>query len=354
MRKKITVLIAALAMAFALVVAGGAVAPVDTPLGPTAASALGKVKCDVLPNGAEDNSDVAISTQELDPIVYHNHDNNDPSEAPHPHNHDFFGSRAVPAFGSGSDYGLIRQYLGGDGADATSCRVNFDTAGYWAPVLKYKSGPKAGQRVPVQQFTAYYRGFAGQTKHAGTQALPAGARLVASDMQGYGLSGWTCGQNSTVTGGLNYIPDCSGEDGSPGNTLTAHINFPSCWNGVAPNHGGDPGNPVTYDGDYGDTRDNNYGNTALGPKTSKDFVYPANKTSCPASHPIEVTQLRETVQYEYVGNGTDVELSSDHGATPGSTYHADFWNTWDQTRFAAFIKKCVQGQTSTYTGSCDP
>jgi hypothetical protein len=38
----------------------------------------------------------------------------------------------------------------------------------------------------------------------------------------------------------------------------------------------------------------------------------------------------------------------------GTSYHGDFWNTWHQPTFEAFVKKCVNGQSSTYTGSCDP
>lgn len=353
--RKLIVLFAALSLAFAVVVAGGAVAPKDSPLGPTAASALGKLKCDVLPTGAEDNDgDVTLGSFKRDPIVYRNVEEADPSES-QPHLHDFFGSRGVVAFSpdGGGYYWQIRGFAGGSGADATSCRLNTDTAGYWAPALIYTSGPKAGQRVPVQQFTAYYRGFAGQTQHAGTQAIPAGARLVASDMVGYGLSGWTCGQNSTVTGGQDTIPDCSGEDGSPGNTLTAHVNFPSCWNGVAPNHPGDPG-VTTPDTEYGDTRDND---STPGGFTSNDFIYPTNKTACPASHPIEVTQLRETVQYQYTGNGTDVALASDFNHDGqvvyprGSTYHVDFWNTWDQAAFVDFVQRCIQ---TSQEANCDP
>ena len=349
MRKLIT-FFAALALAFAVVVAGGAVGPKDSFFGAKSASALGKIKCDVLPNGAEDNDgDVAILSGAFDPIVYHNVESNDPSEA-QPHQHDFFGSRWVNVTGdiNSGTYAQVRAYSGTGTAATSSCRLSTDTAVYWAPALVYKSGPKAGQRVKVQQFTAYYRGFAGQTTHAGTQALPAGARLVAQDMAGYGLSGWTCGQNSTVTGGQNTIPDCTGQDGTPGNTLTAHVNFPSCWNGVKPNHPGDPGN-TNPNSEYGDTRDNNYG--VAGQYTSNDFIYPTNKTACPASHPIEVTQLRETIQYDYVGNGTDVELASDHGVTPGSTMHVDFWNTWNQAAFDDMVQRCIQTSAE---ANCDP
>lgn len=292
----------------------------------SAATGLGKVKCDVgIPTGA----DVAVAAgRAVDPIVYHRVNPAD-SSIPQPHRHDFFGNRAVPSLAPG---GTFSQAIGG----TTSCRMAADTAAYWAPSLVYTSGPKAGQRVPVRQFTAYYRGFAGQTTHAGSMALPPDVRLVATDMVGYGLSGWTCGAMSAVTGGRDTIPDCSGEDGTAGNTLTAHVNFPSCWNGKAPGH------PQTaaLDTEYGDTRDN------------ADFTYPTNKTACPATHPIEVVQLRETIQYVYTGNGTDVALTSDHhGAGRGSSFHVDFWNTWQPGALKDYVARCVQTAAE---ANCEP
>lgn len=320
------------------------------------AQALGKIKCDTRLDGTEDNDgDVSLRATARDAIVYHrvDHDPDTNDGAPQPHQHEFFGNHGAYLFNNFATYQELINHPW-----RTSCRDIRDTAGYWVPSLVYTSGPKAGQRVPVQQFTAYYRGFAGQTTHAGTQAIPAGARLVASDMVGYGISGWNCGQNSVQSatqGPVNFIPNCSGEDGSPGNTLTAHVNFPSCWNGVLPNHPGDPNMVGVTDNEYGDTRDNNNG--VAGTFTSNDFIYPTNKTACPASHPIEVTQLRETVQYAYTGDGTDVALSSDFDhngnlvSQRGSTFHADFWNTWQQAGFVQFVQDCIQTAAE---ASCDP
>lgn len=282
------------------------------------AHATAKIKCDK----GTGKVDVATFVGYVDPIVNHN-------QAASAHQHDFFATKGWQStVGNTANYDDVR-------SSATICREDGDTAGYWAPSLVYTSGPNAGERVKVRQFTAYYRGFAGQTKHAGSKAFPADTRLVANqNSPSYGLVGWTCGQNSTVTGSGRWsIPDCTASDGTAGDTLTAHINFPSCWDGVLPNHSAS---------DVGDTRDNAH------------WTYPTNKTACPADFPIEVVQLRETIQYHYTGDGTDVALTSDHdGDAPGESMHVDFWNTWDQATLEAMVAKCVNGKSANF-GSCAP
>jgi hypothetical protein len=283
------------------------------------ANATSKIKCDK----GTGKTDVATFVGSIDPIVNHN-------ELASMHQHDFFGTKGWQlAYGNAANYDDVR-------TSATICREAGDTAGYWAPSLVYISGPKAGQRVPVRQFTAYYRGFAGQSKHAGSIAFPPDTRLVAlQNSKSYGLVGWTCGQNSAVTGSGRWaIPDCSASSGKGGDTLTAHINFPSCWNGNPPNHS---------DFERGDTRDN------------ADWAYPTSKKACQSSHPIEVVQLRETIQYHYTGKGDDVALTSDamSGTSDGQSMHVDFWNTWDQAKLEAMVAKCVQGKPANF-GSCAP
>ena len=40
-------------------------------------------------------------------------------------------------------------------------------------------------------------------------------------------------------------------------------------------------------------------------------------------------------------------LTSDHsGDVPGSTLHADFWNTWDQDVLEFLVVKCLDGGLS--------
>src|SRR5690349_13919580 len=142
--------IASVVSALALLVGGVALA--------SPSSALGKVKCDK-------TTQPAVSVGSYDPIVNHNGQGAS-------HEHQFFGniawrSLANPNTANYSD-------LAGK---ATNCRVAADTAGYWIPTLRYKSGPKAGQLVPAQQFTAYYRSFDHRTFGAG-RAFPADTRLV--------------------------------------------------------------------------------------------------------------------------------------------------------------------------------
>jgi hypothetical protein len=281
-------------------------------------SALGKVKCDV-------NNQPAVSIGAYDPIVNHN-------QASAAHEHQFFGNVAFHSLANPNTANYA-DLVG----KANNCRkvlglsYSADSAGYWIPTLRYTSGTKAGQLIPAQQFTAYYRPFTNTGKFGAGQAFPADTRLIGTKYN------WTCGQFSVqykTQGPVQSIPDCTGESGKPGHTLTAHIDFPSCWDGVRPNHSAS---------DVGDTRDNAH------------YAYPV-RGACPAAFPVKMVGLRETVQFKYVGNGTDVELSSDHhaGTTDGRSLHGDFWNTWMQPEFERYVKECVSGTVTYSVARCDP
>ena len=68
----------------------------------------------------------------------------------------------------------------------------------------------------------------------------------------------------------------------------------------------------------------------VGDADNAPYRYPSGKGVCPGRVPNKMVQLRQTIQFDYVGNGTDVELASDAhaGFHDGETMHADFWNTW--------------------------
>lgn len=258
------------------------------------ASALIKVKC---------GPPMAIAA--VDPIVNHN------ESGKSKHQHQIFGNNSWAAKGNSATY---QDLLAG----STECRESTDTAGYWTPTLLYTAGPNKGRMVPVQQFTAYYRGFTNRGSTGPGRAYPADTRLVSEP----GRYNWTCGEKSGPRSApVSVIPDCRGLSGKPGLTLTAHIDFPSCWSGVMPKHSSK---------DVGDTRDN------------AQYRYVENG-KCPPTHPIPMVALRETIQFQYVGDGKDVALASDlmAGTSGGRTMHGDFWNAWQQADFERLVKMCV-------------
>ncbi|HEX5522177.1 MAG TPA: DUF1996 domain-containing protein [Pedococcus sp.] len=258
------------------------------------ASALLKVKCKQ-----------TTGTAAVDPIVHHN------ESTAHVHDHQFFGNNSWLAKGNYANY----SDLVGKG---TNCRELTDTAGYWTPTLRYTTGTR--QAIPVQAFTAYYRPFTGVggPDTGPGLAFPADARLIGTKYS------WTCGQFMSVAPSAS-VPSCVGADGSPGKTLTLHIDFPNCWDGIKPNH---------LTSAVGNTTDNAH------------YAYSTKKSgvvSCPAGFPQKMVSLRESLQFKYIGAGTDVELSSDPEklTSDGRSAHGDFWNAWQQADFQRLVVACV-------------
>lgn len=251
------------------------------------ADALAKIKCKQ-----------TTGTGNYDPIMAHN-------EKSSPHMHQFFGNNNFLSLSNPNTATLSD--LEGHG---TNCRNPADTAGYWTPVLQDKS---SGAMIPTQAFTAYYRSWDFQKQGEG-EPFPIDTRLVGTKHD------WTCG-NLESQKPVQTIPDCSGVSGKPGHTLTAHIDFPSCWDGVLPNHS---------PGDVGATDDN------------KHYAYRTGE-SCPAGFPHKMISLRETLQFQYTGAGNDVQLSSDPmaGTTDGASLHADFWNAWDPKGLQSMVNDCI-------------
>ena len=269
------------------------------------ATALGKVKC---------KQTVGVAT--VDPIVNHN------QVTTKTHSHQFFGNNGWLAKGNAANYADLM-------ASGTNCRIKGDTAGYWTPTLRYTATKK---EIPAQAFTAYYRSFngVGGPDFGPGLAFPQDTRLVASKHD------WSCGQFMKVAPSQT-IPDCTGADGSPGKTLTLHIDFPNCWNGVKPKHAAT---------DVGNTSDN------------ANYAYSVKKkkvVSCPAGFPYKMISLRETIQFNYTGKGADLELSSDAmmGKTDGASAHGDFWNTWQPAALASLVKNCISGTGTYTTAECD-
>lgn len=260
----------------------------------SSASALAKIKCKQ-----------TVGAAALDPIVHH--------DQPHAmtHVHDFFGNNAWLHHGN---FAIYKNLVG----QGTNCENKADTAGYWVPQLR----TVGGKPVPVQAFTAYYRPFTGVggPDFGPGEVIPANTRLVATDYD------WSCGQYSNV-GPQPTIPSCAGQSGKPGRTLTAHVTFPTCWDGVSPDH---------HPSEKGNTSDN------------ADWAYKirdqkTHEWTCPAGFSHHMIELRETIQYAYTGNGADLILSSDpmENTSEGRSMHGDFWNTWEMNGFESMVQNCI-------------
>jgi hypothetical protein len=247
-----------------------------------------------------------------DPIVF-------PGVPGAAHLHDFFGSTTVNATST----------VGSMEASTTTCGDPGDTAGYWTPAL-YSNGVKinpqgtsiTGLRTR-QEF--YYR-------KVGTGPVtvpPEGFKMIAGTSTATSKTGkygteiyWGCHDNST---GKKLTPvNCTT------GIITLHVQFPSCWDGV-----------------HLDTPDH-----------KSHVAYPSSGV-CPASNPVRIPRVIERFEYPLAPNGTANGTALPAGqitlatlnpdgtkSSQGSVYgaHADWWQTWNQARFAQLVQNCLNAQ----------
>lgn len=200
------------------------------------------------------------------------------------HLHDFFGNRSTD---STSTYTSMV-------SSGTTCGLLGDTAGYWMQSLYTPSGALV---QPVAAF-AYYRNK--PVAYGTTTPFPRDFRLIAGGVGAFPNAGWSCDQdaaNMTVN-----PPDCGTSK------LVAHVRFPNCWNGAldSPDH-------------------------------RSHVVYPTGtgSTACPVTHPIKLPEIFLHVRYP---SGVKAGRMSDGTLAP----HADFWNTWQQTKLEQVVRDCLQ------------
>src|SRR5215210_3106663 len=224
-----------------------------------------------------------------DPIVY-------PGMQGASHMHDFFGNRSTNAL---SSYPTMT-------AAPTLCRDLADTGGYWSPAL-YENGAKivaggygyAGRAVR-EQF--YYRKIGSDP----VQPFPPDFRMIAGDSRAtsvYKLSEiyWGCADNST--GKLSLPPSCAATG-----IISLHVGFPSCWNGWQ-----------------------------LDSADHKSHVAYPKSGLCPSTHPVRIPRLIARFEYPVGPTTETITLAS------GSPYsaHADFWNSWNQSRLLQLTADCL-------------
>lgn len=218
--------------------------------------------------------------KQVDPIV-----NPGPSGTLSAHMHDFMGNRSID---SSSTYASAN-------AAATTCALLGDKAGYWVPTLVAPNG----SFVTPRRALVYYRN--NPVKYGTTTAFPPDFRLIAGGVgTGPPNVGWSCenGASSMVATPL----DCGS------GVMVLHVKFPNCWDGVRT----DSANHRSH------------------------VTYPTS-SSCPSTHPVKVPEIFLHVRFPPGASGSGYKLS-DGTQTP----HADFWNTWTQSKLEQVVRDCLR------------
>jgi hypothetical protein len=228
----------------------------------------------------------------VDPIVF-------PGEASLSHSHDIYGPTEVDA----SD--RVRDLI----AAPTSCGVDADRSGYWAPTV-YQDG----KPVMPQRMQAYY-GVDQKTK-----PYPRGLRMVVGSAKGTETDGvnvaWLCAGAGSDQKFTSAPASCE-----PGEYLMVVFNFPGCWDGVH--------------------------------KDSSDHISHLafeTEAGCPGSHPVHIPQLAMNVQFSWTSSDySTVEAAS---GVSGSI-HADFVSGWRKGVIRDLISRCVS-QDCNHQGTDKP
>jgi Domain of unknown function (DUF1996) len=219
-----------------------------------------------------------------DPIVF-------PGRPGLSHRHDFFGSTETDADSTARS---LRA------AGTTTCDLDGDTAGYWAPALL-----RDGVPVTPEVADAYYRVAPG-VRASKVEPYPAGLAMIGGNAHTEAplptsIVGWGCGRAPAVT---STIPACPIE-----RPLDLRVTFPDCWNG----HDLDSPDHVSH-------------------------VAYSTRRGCPKGFPVAMPRLTLLVAYPVTGDPSGLEPASG----PTMTAHADFLNAWNQAALAENVRSCLR------------
>lgn len=249
-----------------------------------------------------------------DPIVYPGQDNA-------AHLHQFFGNTLT-------DHSSTYQSMRTTG-ESTCEGGKLNRTGYWTPAVF------DGQNrvVPPDFILVYYKAQgeggastiqADREYIANYSTLPNGLRMIAGAPNGH--YEWKCASGGSSS---NRIPNCPDND-----TVLAVVSFPSCWDGVnldSANHR----SHMAY---------RNY-NNGFG------------RFECPTTHPMQLPEITEIFHYKNQpgeNESTEWKISSDMGATPGSTLHADWFGAWDNGVQERLTQHCIREMRNSNNGNlCD-
>ena len=250
-----------------------------------------------------------------DPIVY-------PSQPGMGHMHAFYGNKSTDA------YSTRKKLL----AAGTTCTDKKDKAAIWAPTAFIRKNGSWRALEPYRERTYYFRAI--RQSIAPVTSLPPNIKLIGGNPHAMSRAEnpalrWYCGEGSPER---PFPYDCrpytaKGEDG-----IRAIIDLPFCWDGAnldSPDHF----SHVIYSD----------------PNDTTPHVEPAQ---CPASHPKYLPALSIRIHFRIqdpcagatpcgpADGGQHVRIKLSSG--PYYTMHADFWNTWVQSRLETLTDNCVR------------
>jgi hypothetical protein len=226
-----------------------------------------------------------------DPIVF-------PRQPGAAHSHDFFANRSTK---NDSTYASLRGTTLG-----TTCVNPDDKSAYWIPTVSWTNNSGTST---LKATTAHFYYRSGGKPPQDVQPPPPELKVVPNTHVN-----WRCAQNTAAS--TSPPTRCSS------GALVVTIRFPDC---LAENENGQL---LTDSADH-----------------RSHMAYAVNQPDgtrlCPDTHPNPVATLFMEVKFKIGTASGRVSLSSDHGAPPGSTMHADFFNAWDQEELTTLVESCI-------------
>jgi hypothetical protein len=250
-----------------------------------------------------------------DPIVY-------PDQPGMAHMHAFYGNKSTDAYSTRAS--LMRA--------GTTCTDQKDKAAMWAPTAFIKKDGSWRALKPYRERTYYFRAI--RKDIAPVTSLPKNIKIIGGNQHATSRKDnpalrWYCGEGSPER---PFPYDCrpythEGEDG-----IRAIVDLPFCW-----------------DGTHLDSADHMSHVIYSDPTDTTPHVEPKQ---CPASHPKYLPAVSIRIHFRIMdpcagkrpcgpndgGENVRIKLSSG----PYWTMHADFWNTWVQSRLERLTDTCIR------------
>ena len=232
-----------------------------------------------------------------DPIVY-------PGQQNASHLHTFFGNTAAD---HNSTFEKLRQF-----GDSTCQGGPLNRSAYWYPSLL----DGRGNVINPDNIAIYYKAI------PGTRKIPHGLKFIfgwdklnpdAPDKKFY----WNCDGAGATQSHSASIPDRLKLGCPVGARLGVVAHSPDCWDGKnldSPDH-----------------------------RSHMAYSTGWSKQICPASHPVRLPEFTLGAWFK-IAEGDDPGkwfLSSDMGATPGSTFHTDWFGAWDDEILTTWHSNCI-------------